>query len=46
MKENVNFSVDYVIKRLKSLSNLGAIEGMAIERGDSGNSYSGSWCQT
>ena len=29
MKENVNFSVDYVIKRLKSLSNPGAIEGMA-----------------
>lgn len=29
MKENVNFSVDYVIKRLKSLSNPEAIEGMA-----------------
>jgi len=29
MKENVNFSVDYVIKRLKSLSNPKAIEGMA-----------------
>ena len=29
MKENVNFSVDYVIKRLKFLSNPGAIEGMA-----------------
>jgi 3-methyladenine DNA glycosylase AlkD len=29
MKENANFGVDYVIKRLKSLSNPQAIEGMA-----------------
>jgi len=29
MKENVNFSVDYIIKRLKSLSNPKGIEGMA-----------------